>query len=67
MKEGQKVEACGMHRIKQILWVLVGKHEGKTAFGRTKCRWEDSVKMDCKETGWQDVDWTHLAQEMDTQ
>lgn len=34
---------------------------------RTKCRWEVTVKMDRKEIGWQDVAWTHLAHEMDTQ
>lgn len=46
---------------------FVGKHEGKRAFGRTKRRWEDSVKLDRKEPGWQDVNWTHLAPETDTQ
>jgi hypothetical protein len=29
MKEGRQVETCAMHRIKQIQWVLVGKHEEK--------------------------------------
>jgi hypothetical protein len=28
-------------------------------------RWEDNIKMDLRETGWEGVDWIHLAQDMD--
>jgi hypothetical protein len=24
-------------------------------------RWEDSIKMDCREIGWGSMDWIHLA------
>ena len=27
--------------------------------------WEDNIKMDLQETGWEDVAWIHLAQDMD--
>jgi hypothetical protein len=27
--------------------------------------WEDNVKMDLKEVGWEGMDWTNLAQDMD--
>jgi hypothetical protein len=31
---------------------LVGKIEGKRPLGRPRCRWENGMKMDLKETGW---------------
>ena len=31
--------------------VLVGKPEGKRPLGRSKCRWEDDIKMDLEEVG----------------
>jgi hypothetical protein len=33
--------------------------------GRDHFRWEDDIKIDLKETEWEIVDWTHLAQDMD--
>lgn len=44
---------------------LVGKHEEKIPFGRSRRKWQDNIKMDHQETGWKDVDWTHLGQNMD--
>jgi hypothetical protein len=32
-----------------IFRVLVGKPEGKRPLGRTRCRWEDDIKMDLQE------------------
>jgi hypothetical protein len=29
--------------------VLVGKPEGKRPLGRSRCRWEDNIKMDLRE------------------
>jgi hypothetical protein len=31
--------------------------------GRYRCRWEDTIKIDLKEMGWEGVDWTYLAQD----
>jgi hypothetical protein len=31
--------------------ILVGKLQGKKPFGRPRCRWEDNIKMDIRETG----------------
>jgi hypothetical protein len=45
--------------------ILVGKPEGKRPFGRPRCRWEDNVRMDIRKTGWQNMDWIHLAQDRD--
>jgi hypothetical protein len=32
--------------------VLVGKPEGERPLGRSRCRWEDGIKMDLREFGW---------------
>jgi len=39
--------------------------EGNRQLGRPKHSWEDNVKMDLKEVGHEDVDWTQLAQDTD--
>jgi hypothetical protein len=31
---------------------LVGKPEGNTPLGRPRRRWEDNIKMDLREIGW---------------
>jgi hypothetical protein len=33
--------------------VLVGKPEGKRTLGRPWRRWEDNIKMDLQEVGWE--------------
>jgi hypothetical protein len=33
--------------------VLVGKPEGRKPLGRSRCRWEDNIKMDLREVGWE--------------
>jgi hypothetical protein len=42
--------------------VLVGKLERKKPPGH---RWENSIKMDLRQTGWGSMDWIHLAQDRD--
>ncbi|KAJ4435468.1 hypothetical protein ANN_18084, partial [Periplaneta americana] len=42
--------------------VLVGKPEGKRPLGRPRRRWEDNIKMDLREVGYDDIDWINLAQ-----
>jgi len=32
---------------------LVGKPEGKKPLGRPRFRWEDNIKMDLNEVGWE--------------
>jgi len=41
--------------------ILVGKPEGKRKLGRPGRRWEDYIRMDLREIGWEGVDWLHLA------
>jgi hypothetical protein len=44
---------------------LVGKLKRKRPFGRTRHKWEDNIRMDLREIGWEIVDWMHLAQDGD--
>jgi hypothetical protein len=45
--------------------ILVEKPEGKGPRGRHRHRWEDNIRMDLREIGWEDVNWIHLAQNRD--
>jgi hypothetical protein len=44
-----------MRNLYEILW--------KRPFVRPRHRWEDNIRMDLREMGWEDVDWMHLAQD----
>jgi hypothetical protein len=44
---------------------LVGKPGGRRPLGRTRSRWEDNIKMDFREVGWEGIDWIDLAQDRD--
>jgi hypothetical protein len=43
--------------------VLVGRPEGKRPLGRRKRRWENSIKMDLRETGIDGANWIQLIQD----
>jgi hypothetical protein len=43
--------------------VLVGKPEGKRQLRRPRRKWEDNIKMDIREIGWDGMDWIDLAQD----
>ncbi|KAJ4428882.1 hypothetical protein ANN_25875 [Periplaneta americana] len=45
--------------------VLVGRAKGKRPLGRPRRRWEDNIKMDLREVGYNDRDWINLAQDRD--
>ena len=45
--------------------VLVGKSEGKRPLGRSRCRLDDSIKMDLQGVEWGRMDWIYLAQDRD--
>jgi hypothetical protein len=36
---------------------LVVKPEVKRPHGRPRRRWEDNIRMDLREKGWEDVEW----------
>jgi hypothetical protein len=50
---------------RKVYKVLMGKPEGKKPLGRSRCRWEDGIRMDLREIGWGSVEWIHLAQDRD--
>jgi hypothetical protein len=41
--------------------VLLWKPEGKRLLGRSRCRWEENIKIRFKEIIWEHFDWIHLA------
>jgi len=45
--------------------VLVGKPEGKRPLGRSRCGWEDHIKMDLQEVRCGGMDWIDVAQDRD--
>jgi hypothetical protein len=45
--------------------IWIGKSEGKRPLGRPRCRWEESIKVDLREIGWEGVNCIHLAQDRD--
>jgi hypothetical protein len=45
--------------------ILVGKPGGKKPLGTRICRWEDNIKTDLREIGWDGVDWIDVAQDRD--
>ncbi|KAJ4441993.1 hypothetical protein ANN_11857 [Periplaneta americana] len=45
--------------------VLVGRPEGKRSFERLRRTWEDNIKMDLREMGYDCIDWINLAQDRD--
>jgi hypothetical protein len=53
---GDKRNAC---------MLLVGKLDGKRPQGRPRRRWVNNIQMDLGETGWGDVDWIGLAQDVE--
>jgi hypothetical protein len=38
---------------------------GKRPLGRPRHSWVDNIKMDIRDIGWYDMDWTDLAQNKD--
>jgi hypothetical protein len=44
---------------------LVGKPEGKRSRGRPRYGWEDSMKMDLRKVGFDDMDWINLVENKD--
>ncbi|KAJ4443996.1 hypothetical protein ANN_05785 [Periplaneta americana] len=45
--------------------VLVRRPEGKRPLGRPRRRWEDNIKMDLREVGYEDREWINFGQDRD--
>jgi hypothetical protein len=41
------------------------KCEARRSLGRPRRRWEDNIRLNFREIGWEGVDWIHLAQDRD--
>jgi hypothetical protein len=52
--------------IRNAYKILVGKPERKRPLGRPRRRWEDNIRMDLREIGWEVVDWIYLVQGRDS-
>jgi hypothetical protein len=49
--------------LRNVYKMLIIKSEGKRPLGSPRRKWEVNFKMDLRETGCEDVDWIHLAQD----
>jgi hypothetical protein len=58
---GRECSTHGLHEYK----ISVGKSGDKRPLGRPRSRWEDDIRMDLIEIGWEILDWMHLAQDWD--
>jgi hypothetical protein len=45
--------------------ILDAKPQGKRLLGRPKLRWEDNIRMDVRELGFEGVDQIHMTQNRD--
>jgi hypothetical protein len=50
---------------RKVYKVFVRKPEGKKPLGRPRRRWDDGIRMNLREIGWESVEWIHLAQGRD--
>jgi hypothetical protein len=58
--------ACSRHEENMNVYrILVEKLEGKRPLKKSKCRWEDDIKMDFREIGWSGMEWIDLTQNRD--
>jgi len=57
---------CSMHGSSMRCLQYFGwKTWRERPLGRPRCRWEDNIRMDLRNIGWEGVDWIHLAQDRD--
>jgi hypothetical protein len=53
-----------MHGIDEKAYkTLFGKPEIKRPLANLRLLWEDNIRMDLREVGWEDVDWIHPSQD----
>jgi hypothetical protein len=54
-----------MERMRSVYNFLTGKPERETPLRSPRPTWKDNIKMDLKETAWEDVDWFHVTRDWD--
>jgi hypothetical protein len=58
------MRACRTHGTEENCIQDFGrKPERKRSLGRPKRRWDDDIRMNLREIGWEALDWMHLAQD----
>jgi hypothetical protein len=61
-KEGRIGWTRIIHGRRKAYKILVGKPKGMISLGRCSRGWENNIKMDLIETGYEGMDWIQLAQ-----
>jgi len=57
---------CSTHGpMESAFRILIGKAEGRKLLERPNRRWEDNIRRDLREIGWEIVDWMRLTQDRD--
>jgi hypothetical protein len=59
------IKATTMGKMRNAYKILVEQSERKGPPGRPKRRWEDNIRMDLGEIGWEGVVWIHLTRNRD--
>jgi hypothetical protein len=54
-----------MREDRKVYKIFMGKPEGKRPLERPRRRWDKGIRMDLRETGWENVGWIQLAQDRD--
>jgi hypothetical protein len=59
--------ACSKHtgEMRNAYRILDGKPEQKRPLRRPRCRWENNIKVNIRETGLEGMNWIHLDQDGD--
>ena len=52
-----------MYLFRNAYKILIGKPTGKRPLGRSRCRWEDNIRMDLEEIGINAGNWVDSAQD----
>jgi hypothetical protein len=63
MRWAEHVACMGEGRGEVFTGFWLGGHKGKRPLGRPRHRWEDNIKMDLREIGIDETNWSQLAQD----
>jgi hypothetical protein len=65
VERAKKSQIVSNEKMRNEYKILVGKPKRNKPLKRPRRRWEDNIRMDLTEIGWEGVDWIHLAQDRD--
>jgi hypothetical protein len=64
-REGCAGHVARMGEVRKVYEVLVGKVEERRPLERPRHRWENGIRIDLREVGWESVERIHLARDRD--